>query len=213
MTSNTLKTFSTLINVLSIFEDFSRTFQGLFWPTNTYVLHNHYNRYNLLTFPNLYCRFISSKLHFYIHFFCWDGKTRFMGTDLCIQKKIGTTLQFFLPLTTAHCACTNKAVGISSVVKFLWSWALQRKIFLPKKTHTSHYSDLREKNCSSDWEKLLKLEAEGREFPKFLRSLDFFFTQWNSYSLYPQIRLIPLSILWNFDPKICIFRPTIKQIP
>ena len=27
------------------------------------------------------------------------------------------------------------------------------------------------KNCSSDREKLLKLEAEGREFAKFLRSL------------------------------------------
>ena len=28
-----------------------------------------------------------------------------------------------------------------------------------------------EKNCSSDREKRLKFEAEGREFPKFLRSL------------------------------------------
>ena len=27
------------------------------------------------------------------------------------------------------------------------------------------------KNCSSDREKLLKFEAEGREFAKFLRSL------------------------------------------
>ena len=26
------------------------------------------------------------------------------------------------------------------------------------------------KNCSSDWEKLLKFEAEGQEFAKFLRS-------------------------------------------
>ena len=30
------------------------------------------------------------------------------------------------------------------------------------------------KNCSSDREKLLKFEAEGREFDKFLRSLDQF---------------------------------------
>ena len=29
-------------------------------------------------------------------------------------------------------------------------------------------------NCSSDREKLLKLEAEGREFSKFLRSLEQF---------------------------------------
>ena len=30
------------------------------------------------------------------------------------------------------------------------------------------------KNCSSDQEKLLKIEAEGREFAKFLRSLEQF---------------------------------------
>ena len=30
------------------------------------------------------------------------------------------------------------------------------------------------KNCASDREKLLKLEAEGREFAKFLRSLEQF---------------------------------------
>ena len=30
------------------------------------------------------------------------------------------------------------------------------------------------KNYSSDWEKLLKFEAEGREFAKFLRSLEWF---------------------------------------
>ena len=29
-------------------------------------------------------------------------------------------------------------------------------------------------NCSSDWEKLLKFEAEGRELAKFLRSLEQF---------------------------------------
>ena len=29
-------------------------------------------------------------------------------------------------------------------------------------------------NCSSDWEKLLKFEAEGWEFAKFLRSLEQF---------------------------------------
>ena len=29
-------------------------------------------------------------------------------------------------------------------------------------------------NCSSDWEKRLKLEAEGREFANFLRSLEQF---------------------------------------
>ena len=31
-----------------------------------------------------------------------------------------------------------------------------------------------DKNCSSDQEKLLKFKAEGREFAKFLRSLEQF---------------------------------------
>ena len=31
------------------------------------------------------------------------------------------------------------------------------------------------KNCSSDREKFLKFEAEGRKFAKFLRSLEHFF--------------------------------------
>ena len=86
----------------------------------TYIL-THYQRH-LLTFPNLNCRFITSKLHFSIHFFCWDSKTRFMHT-----KKMKLRTAIFLPLTTAHCACTNKALGVNSVVKFLWWWALQRK--------------------------------------------------------------------------------------
>ena len=33
---------------------------------------------------------------------------------------------------------------------------------------------LLKKNCSSDREKVLKFEAEGREFAKFLRSLEQF---------------------------------------
>ena len=32
------------------------------------------------------------------------------------------------------------------------------------------------KNCSSDREKLMKFEAEGREFAKFLRSLEQFYS-------------------------------------
>ena len=36
------------------------------------------------------------------------------------------------------------------------------------------------KNCSSDREKLLKFEAEGREFAKFLRSLEQFIQALNS---------------------------------
>ena len=42
------------------------------------------------------------------------------------------------------------------------------------------------KNCSSDREKLLKFEAEGREFAKILRSLEKFIQtvkDWNNFSV------------------------------
>ena len=40
------------------------------------------------------------------------------------------------------------------------------------------------KNCSSDREKLLKFEAEGREFSKFLRSLENLFKQWKVRTIF-----------------------------
>ena len=43
---------------------------------------------------------------------------------------------------------------------------IKNGILLPKPTVR--------KKCSSDWEKLLKFEAEGRELTKFLRSLEQF---------------------------------------
>ena len=46
-------------------------------------------------------------------------------------------------------------------------------ILLPKLLPKLFWPNVR-KNCSSDWEKLLKFEAEYREFTKFLRSLDQF---------------------------------------
>ena len=38
------------------------------------------------------------------------------------------------------------------------------------------------KNCSSDWDKLLKFKAEGREFAKFLRSLEQFIQTVNGHN-------------------------------
>ena len=40
------------------------------------------------------------------------------------------------------------------------------------------------KNCPSDREKLLKFEAEGREFAKFLRSLEQFIQQWKVTTIF-----------------------------
>ena len=45
-----------------------------------------------------------------------------------------------------------------------------KKWYFVTKIVLSYY----EKNCSSEREKLLKFEAEGREFAKFLRSPDRF---------------------------------------
>ena len=50
------------------------------------------------------------------------------------------------------------------IFKFLKNGILLPKLFWPTVN----------KNCSSDREKLLKFEAEGREFAKFLRSLEQF---------------------------------------
>ena len=58
-----------------------------------------------------------------------------------------------------------------TIGKFFWKCDGHRfnGILLPK----LFWSTVR-KNCSSDWEKLLKLEAEDQEFAKFLRSLEQF---------------------------------------
>ena len=71
--------------------------------------------------PNPYFRLDYIEITFF-SFIC-SAETarvnRFMSPQIYAYKKNRTTLQFFLPLITAHCACTNKAVGVSSVVKFL----------------------------------------------------------------------------------------------
>ena len=76
------------------------------------------------------------------------------------------------------------------------------------------------KNCSSDQEKLLKFEAEGREFAKFLRSLEQFIQTVKGqnnflvtecfFNLFPevshiyQIRTIRIQIGKNYwDLKTC----------
>ena len=48
-------------------------------------------------------------------------------------------------------------------------WVNKNGILLPKLFRTTV-----RKNCCSDREKLLKFKAEGREFAKFLRSLEQF---------------------------------------
>ena len=83
----------------------------------------------------------------------------------------------------AHCTCpilTLKSFGDEKQADNIsfpkWSTYLKRRyncmnnvILVPK----LFWPTVR-KNCSSDWEKLLKFVAEGREFSKFLRSLEQF---------------------------------------
>ena len=63
---------------------------------------------------------------------------------------------------------------ISKIQSDVWHFTCEKKekylnngIFLPKL-----FGPTVRKNCSSDQEKLLKFEAEGREFETFLRSLE-----------------------------------------
>ena len=53
------------------------------------------------------------------------------------------------------------------------------------------------KNCSSDREKLLKFEAEGREFAKFLRSLEQFIQTVKGQNNFWQQKAF-LSCSWRF---------------
>ena len=67
-----------------------------------------------------------------------------------------------------------QATGCGTILEF-WlrfdKWDVSKNgILLPK----LFWPTVR-KNCPSDQEKLLKFEAEGRDFAKFLRSLEQFF--------------------------------------
>ena len=53
-----------------------------------------------------------------------------------------------------------------------------------------------EKKCSSDWEKLLKFESEGREFANILRLLDQFITAYSERSDLKDITFLTYS--WRF---------------
>ena len=88
------------------------------------------------------------------HIFSGDGKT-FWDYD---TFKIGHIFILFPVFNKATTAATK--ILLSTFGK----WYFVSKIVL---TYC-------EKNCYSDWEKLLKLEAEGREFSKILRSLEQF---------------------------------------
>ena len=53
------------------------------------------------------------------------------------------------------------------------------------------------KNCSSDREKLLKFEAEGREFSKILRSLEQFIQTVKGQNIFGN-RMFFLTFSWRF---------------
>ena len=70
---------------------------------------------------------------------------------------------FRLSLSKVH----NKSTECRSE-KQLFEWYFVTKIVLT----------YREKNCSSDWEKILKFEAESREFAKIWDHMNNLFKQW-----------------------------------
>ena len=90
-----------------------------------------------------------------------------MEIQFCIIcKYIRKSLSKFKSSTTNVLEMQNKLfLALCQILKqILQQWYFVTKIVL---TYC-------EKNCSSDQEKLLKFEAEGREFAKFFRSLEQF---------------------------------------
>ena len=87
-----------------------------------------------------------------------------------IQKTLltGFTKRFFLWI--------RPFVIFNNIVKscrfFLTSTICQKFVF--SKLFRSYFAGTLRKICCSDWEKLLKFDAEGREFSKCLRSLEQF---------------------------------------
>ena len=64
------------------------------------------------------------------------------------------------------------------ICKFVISWICE----MAERNGHQNCSDLLwEKNCSIDWEKCLKFEAEGGEFAKYLRSLEQFIQTMNGF--------------------------------
>ena len=90
-----------------------------------------------------------------------------------VHKKIATPTKFYriwcsmlkLQLPIYKSCIKTKSCGIL-FQQFFWH-NVRNGILLPK----LFWPTVR-KHCSSDREKLLKFEAEGREFSKFLRSLE-----------------------------------------
>ena len=97
-------------------------------------------------------------------FICWIDYKRQKNLDILF-----TDLGKFLKVSLYF-------LQISKIQSDVWHFTCEKKekqryngIFLPKL-----FGPTVRKNCSSDREKLLKFEAEGREFEKILRSLEQF---------------------------------------
>ena len=99
---------------------------------------------------------------------------------LCNPNILRNLLWWFLTQSAVECI----KLGHSEVWFFTYLLDLTRLIWQFKGTFftidkfcchvTKIVPTYCDKNCSSDWEELLKFEAEGREFAKFLRSLEQF---------------------------------------
>ena len=93
------------------------------------------------------------------------------------QKIELLTKQFVQFWETQEKNCSGSSKRERWLCRKSWLWQ-QRSIFFPLLISGILLPKLFwptvRKNCSSDWEKHLKFEAEGREFAKILRSLEQF---------------------------------------
>ena len=89
---------------------------------------------------------------------------------------------YWFPQTLAKSTESSSSISHPSplALAIFWGFSLKVLHFSVFKTFSEFFSWIWRnctvgKNCSSDLEKLLKFEAEGQEFAKFLRSLEHFF--------------------------------------
>ena len=97
----------------------------------------------------------------------------FAGQLISIWRGLIISLEFLLPQVWYPSRCPSCGRGLPPTGWSRASWAaallVRNCILLPKL-----FWPTARKNCSSDREKLLKFETEGKEFSKILRSLEQF---------------------------------------
>ena len=159
----------------------------------------------------------------------FDKSRKCLTTNTVSTASVGTDSVFLLKMS-----CNRQCLFTTYLILSLLTLSCNRN-YLVLDFHTQRKVSARpklfwptmRKNCSSDWEKLLKFEAEGKEFSKSLRSLEQFIQTLKVRTILIQIgkKYWELEIckkgkkklfLWKIKPsglksKICKFIKFVKS--